>query len=218
MVIRNSIFRKSVFMMIIALLFYPYLAFSKDLGVYGQAFNIKEIDLLEQIENKLKYLESTGKIAEHQNAISKKAKESIERPNEVTGIIDTDQERVFYYDPSIILDEDLTDDKGEVFYKKNTLINPLDYVPFTKTMVFFNGDAKQQAQWALDKHKTTLGNAILVMTKGAPIKQSDEWGITVYFDQMGLITKKLGIRQVPAIVTQEGNRLKIEEVKIEEKP
>jgi len=38
-------------------------------------------------------------------------------------------------------------------------------------------------------------------------------GIQVFFDQAGKITQKLDIRQVPAIVTQEGMLLKIEEVK-----
>jgi hypothetical protein len=40
----------------------------------------------------------------------------------------------------------------------------------------------------------------------------EELGITIYFDQFGKITKKLAISQVPAIVTQDNNLLKIEEV------
>jgi hypothetical protein len=34
----------------------------------------------------------------------------------------------------------------------------------------------------------------------------------IYFDQKGLITTKLKIKKVPAIVAQEGKGLKIEEV------
>ncbi len=36
------------------------------------------------------------------------------------------------------------------------------------------------------------------------------WRIPVYFDQHGRLIKKLGIAQVPALVTQEGMRLRID--------
>jgi len=36
----------------------------------------------------------------------------------------------------------------------------------------------------------------------------------VFFDQQGLLVRRLGIRQVPALVTQEGKRLRIDELKV----
>jgi len=41
--------------------------------------------------------------------------------------------------------------------------------------------------------------------------------INLYFDQEGVLTHKLGIKQVPALVTQVGHFLKIEEIKLETK-
>ena len=38
------------------------------------------------------------------------------------------------------------------------------------------------------------------------------WKRPVFFDQQGQLTDKLGIRHVPALVTQDGKRLKIEEI------
>jgi conjugal transfer pilus assembly protein TraW len=55
--------------------------------------------------------------------------------------------------------------------------------------------------------------AKIIFVKGAPLKIMEEIGLTVFFDQHGKITKKLGITQVPAIVIQDGKHLKIEEVK-----
>jgi conjugal transfer pilus assembly protein TraW len=52
--------------------------------------------------------------------------------------------------------------------------------------------------------------------KGAPLLLSEELKVPVYFDQSGLLTKKLGIHHVPALVTQEGMRLRIEEIKRED--
>jgi conjugal transfer pilus assembly protein TraW len=39
------------------------------------------------------------------------------------------------------------------------------------------------------------------------------WKQTVYYDQQGLLTARLGIRQVPARVTQDGRRLRIDELR-----
>jgi conjugal transfer pilus assembly protein TraW len=38
--------------------------------------------------------------------------------------------------------------------------------------------------------------------------------IRVYFDQGGALVRKFGISQVPAIVSQEGRMLKVNEVKV----
>jgi hypothetical protein len=51
------------------------------------------------------------------------------------------------------------------------------------------------------------------LVKGAPLQMMKDLGIPIFFDQFGKITHKLGIKQVPAIVTQEGMLLKVEEQK-----
>ena len=198
--------------LIITVSIFPTQGICKDFGVHGTSFNIKEVDLLDQIYTKLRLLENEGKIQEHQEQIANKAKETIRRPPPVKDIINATKNRSFYFDPSISLDEDLRDDKGSMFYKAGTKINPLESVPLTKMLVFYNGESKEQEEWALGKYKSTMGRALLIMTSGAPLEKSEEIGFQIYFDQMGLITSKLGIKQVPAFVVQEGNRLKIEEV------
>ena len=40
------------------------------------------------------------------------------------------------------------------------------------------------------------------------------WRMPVYFDQQGLLTRRLGITQVPALVSQEGMRLRIDELEV----
>jgi conjugal transfer pilus assembly protein TraW len=40
------------------------------------------------------------------------------------------------------------------------------------------------------------------------------WQLSVYFDQQGVLTTKFGITQVPALVSQEGMRLRIDEFKV----
>ena len=40
------------------------------------------------------------------------------------------------------------------------------------------------------------------------------WGVPVYYDQQGRLTQRLGIAQVPALVSQEGRRLRIDELEV----
>jgi conjugal transfer pilus assembly protein TraW len=82
----------------------------------------------------------------------------------------------------------------------------------TKPLLFIDGDDAIQTIWAFRMLKK-FPLAKIILTNGAPLKIMEEIGLTIYFDQHGKITQKLGIKQVPAIVTQEAEVLKIEEVK-----
>ena len=99
--------------------------------------------------------------------------------------------------------KDLKDHQGTVFYQKGQRVNPLETRALTKPLLFIDGDESLHLTWAflmLKRHP--LAKVILV--KGASLQIMRELGIQVFFDQAGKITQKLGIRQVPAIVTQEG--------------
>ena len=62
------------------------------------------------------------------------------------------------------------------------------------------------------KAQLQIGPIKLILTKGAPLALMEELKAPVYFDQGGFLVKKLGIHHVPAIVTQEKLRLRIEEI------
>ena len=53
----------------------------------------------------------------------------------------------------------------------------------------------------------------LILTGGSYLDLMRRWKQTVYYDQQGLLTTRLGIRQVPARVTQDGKRLRIDELR-----
>ena len=58
--------------------------------------------------------------------------------------------------------------------------------------------------------------AKLIFVKGAPLKIMKEIGLTVYFDQQGVICQKFGIKQVPALISQQDEQLLIQEMKAED--
>ena len=53
-----------------------------------------------------------------------------------------------------------------------------------------------------------------ILVGGSYLDLMKSWRMPVYFDQQGLLTRRLGITQVPALVSQEGLRLRIDELEI----
>jgi len=196
----------------VVIIFYSIATMAKDLGVKGNIFKIKEEGFLAMINRKLNNID----IQKEQQKIHIIAMKKIEEPEPVLGVVKTQRPRSFTFDPTYILQDDITLPNGEILYKAGTHLNPLDYMNFNRKLFFIDGSDKVQINWLkqqlslCDKDSTKESRIILV--KGRPIDTSIEFGQEIYFDQFGELTKKFGIAQVPASVWQEAKFLKIEEV------
>lgn len=113
--------------------------FAKDYGVYGHLFEIVEPDLLKEITGKLNDLGESGEIDKHNDVLKKRVAHSIRNPRPVEGLKRARENRSFAYDPSIEVPYDLKDQNGQVFHKAGTRVNPLDYKPLSKPLVFIDG-------------------------------------------------------------------------------
>ena len=178
---------------------------AKNLGTFGQTFEILEEDLLDHIMNHLKLLSKTGRIAAIQQQTHERMKEMLQRPKAIAGISKTQRYREYTFDPSITVTRDLSDQNGRVFVKQGETVNPLEQIEM-KPLLFIDGDDHDQVQWAISKIQNTnipkhnLGKIVLI--KGSPLQLKEYIGRDVYFDQQGVLTTKLGIAHVPAIVFQ----------------
>jgi conjugal transfer pilus assembly protein TraW len=179
-------------------------ASSWDLGVFGETFVIAEKDLLEHIFSRLKVLQETGKLEMEQKKVTERIKEMISHPQPISGITPTQVRREYQFDPTITVTRDLTDHRGQVFAKKGEQFNPLDRISFSKPLLFIDGDDEKQVQWAVSKTKDTSiqGHEFskVILVKGAPLELGKRLNREIYFDQHGVLTTKLGIEHVPAIV------------------
>lgn len=189
---------------------------AKDLGVHGVLHSIDEKDPIELIQQKLKKMEKNGEFAKHNLHIQKRTKESVERPSPVKGISKATKNRTFTYDPTFTVAKDIKDHKGRVIHAKGTKINPLETVTMTENLIFIDADDEEQKEWILEQLKKEKIKLILV--KGAPLSFSEDLKIPVYFDQGGTLVKQLGIERVPAVVSQEGKHLSIEEIALGDRP
>ena len=125
------------------------------------------------------------------------------------GVVKTKNPRVFLYDPAVRVPRDLIDHNGQVFVKIGTTINPLAIYSLTKPMVFIDGDDQTAINWAIQQNPS---NTKIILTSGAPFKLRELYKRTFYFDQNGTLVRKFGITQIPARVSQTGDKLQVEEI------
>lgn len=223
--VSRSVFHKHLRRILKSIFFLPLLntelctpksALARDLGTHGVIYAIEEVDPIQAIQQKLKVMENNGEIKKRNFELQKRARSSVERPKPVEGITKATKDRVFYYDPTYIVKEDLKDHQGRCFAKKGSKINPLETVSLSQNLIFFDGDDEEQLTWVKAQlAKVTETHSMrLILVSGAPLKLAEEFKIPVYFDQSGILTQKLGIKHMPAIVNQDSLRLRIEEIEL----
>ena len=179
-----------------------------DYGQRGHLFVIEEESFLDMINRKLMIAQKNGAIKKWQEESIERARNSIKNPIPISGISSTKEAREFYYDPTYIQKEEIKDNEGNIIVKAGTFVNPLEYLSWGEDFIFIDGSDKKQVLWALARE----GRIILI--NGSPIELKKEHNKDFYFDQRGSLVDKFGIRQVPAIVSQEGVKLKINEIRL----
>lgn len=206
--------RKVLLMLILLIIFSVALSkhsHAKDFGVLGHSYEIIEQDIIEYIKAKL----ANQDLEALNQKMQEKVKARLSRPEPVAGVTDAKENREYYYDPTFILEEDIRDHKGQLIYAKGIEINPLSKMRFHNVLIFINGDNKEQIEYAFQQYKELQEKAKIILTRGSPTKlQKEHKDVLIYFDQFGSLTKKLGIEAVPALVKQDGLKLKINEVAI----
>jgi conjugal transfer pilus assembly protein TraW len=185
---------------------------AQDLGVIGPVYPIAEPSLLEVILAKLREADASGALARLQRDAQANVARALEEPSPVARVTKTTRARSFYYDPSIVVSYPITDADGSVIVAPGTKLNPLDTVSLSKSLLFIDArDAAQvdRARKLLDERGAKLK---VILTGGSYLELMRRWKRPVFFDQEGSLTERLGIRHVPAIVSQEGKRLRIDEI------
>ena len=178
---------------------------------FGPTYEIVEPDMLDEILAKLQKKQDSGEALRLQQEAAKRAKARLLNPKPVDGITKATRNNVFYYDPTVVANQDIVGPDGRILVPRGTRANPLDQQDFGDPMLFFDARDPKQVKNALNLIERYKGAVMPVLTGGSFIELMRRWKRRVYYDQTGFITKKLGIRHVPALVTQEGNLLRVEE-------
>ena len=185
---------------------------ASDHGVVGQTFPIIETDLLGAIERRLQNLQASGGIERMNAEFARRVEAKVRRPMPVAGITPAVEERVWAYDPTIVIEQDVRDQKGNLVAEAGQHVNPLDFVAMHQALVFVDGDNPEQMAWATTRYSDLKAKIILV--SGSPIEAMTARKRRFYFDQAGRLSGKFGILHTPAVAEQNGKLVKLSEIKL----
>lgn len=183
----------------------------------GPTYPIREPDMLDEIQAKLRSMEKSGRLGQLQKEAIERSKQSIERPDAVKGIVKTRAARTFYFDPSWRVPRDVVTPDGTVIARAGDVVNPLDHVPLSNHLLFFDQGDPEQVKKAVAILKRFNGAVKPILVAGEPLTLTRQWKRQVYFDQGGHLTRRFGIKQVPALVSQDPSqkRLRIDEMEVD---
>lgn len=194
--------------------FVPVVAHATDLGTVGPTYEIAEPHLLQMIEQRLREKERSGELARIEQDARQRGTESVRQPAPVASVRTTAIPRTFYFDPTYTLDQNILGARGELLFAAGTQANPLNVVSMTRHLLFFDARDSRQVRRARELMAHYQGKVKPVLTGGSYLDLMKSWRIPVYYDQQGLLTRRLGITQVPALVSQDGKRLRIDEMEV----
>ncbi|MDR3368941.1 type-F conjugative transfer system protein TraW [Rhodoferax sp.] len=198
---------------LVALITTPW-AQATDLGVIGPTYEISEPHLLRMIEQRLREKERTGELQRLEEEAKSRGVEAVTHPQPVADIRTTQTARTFYMDPSFTLERNILDAQGRLLFPAGTRKNPLEIVSLSKHLLFFDARDPRQVDRARELLASYQGRVKPILTGGSYLDLMKSWRIPVYYDQQGWLTRRFGIHQVPALVSQEGQRLRIDELEI----
>lgn len=199
-------------LLVAALLIVGGKAGAVDLGTIGPTYEIAEPHLLAFIEQRLREKERSGELQRLAEAAPARGIDTVRQPPPVEGLRTTERPRTFYVDPSFTLDRNITDPLGRLMFAAGTRKNPLEVVSLSRHLLFFDARDPRQVKHARELNGRYAGRIKPILTGGSYLDLMKAWRVPVYYDQSGTLTRRFGIRQVPALVSQEGLRLRIDEL------
>lgn len=189
-------------------------AHAENLGTIGPTYQIAEQNLLDHIMATLRQKERSGELQRLQELAQARATQSVRSPKPVPGLSRASTARTYYFDPTFTLDRNITDENGQLLFAAGLRKNPLDVVSLSKHLLFFDARDPRQVARAKELIETYQGRVKPILVGGSYLDLMKAWNRQVFYDQEGALVRKLGIQAVPAIVSQEGSRLRIDEVAI----
>ena len=175
-------------------------------------YPVQEPDLLQAIEARLREKERTGELARLQREGIARAGASLREPKPVPGLQRTVAPRVVHVDPSLNVARDFLAPDG------TTLVRAGRGQPARLRRSSRAGSSSSTlATWPRSRHAARLidqyqGRVKPILVGGSFVDLMRRWERPVYYDQGGVLVRRLGIRQVPALVSQDGRRLRVEEL------
>lgn len=165
---------------------------AENLGSRGPVFKIVEEGLIAMLKRRLAKID----IEKHQHELQALVQRQIAEPESKLHLPRTKQGRVFYYDPTYILEQDIILPGGKLIYAAGTRVNPLEQMQLERRLYFINANDREQVTWLWEK--LLAGRADKVMLVNGADKDSTQ-------QPVNKLSKKLENR----IILVEGSVLRL---------
>lgn len=212
--VKNKLNNIVITFMMLTNLLIPLISQAKDLGVIGEIYPIVEVDFLTFIQNRIIALQRHGQFLTLQKSLQQQALHYRDRPMPVAEIYHAKKTKSWLFDPSIIINHDIVTPEGKVFINKGTRINPLVTISLTKTLILYDADDPMEVSWVKALDQKLKAKTKLILVRGSVLSEEKHFKRVIYFDQNGVLTRHFQIKHVPALIEQEGLKLRITEVKV----
>jgi len=215
----QTLFRNIRICAILASILVANSANAKDFGIKGHTHKIVEQPFLQMIDERLQKVD----VEKEKKKMQAIAKDRINNPKPVASVMPAARGRVFYHDPTYSAPEDVYLPCGKLLHRAGTTVNPLEHMQLNRRLFFVDAREKKQLNWLKSKLSNPLPEQVepvedrIILVAGSPLRLQKKLGKTVYFDQQGALSKRFGIMGSPAILEQDGLRLRIEEFKLKKR-
>ncbi|HRD70426.1 MAG TPA: type-F conjugative transfer system protein TraW [Legionella sp.] len=185
---------------------------AQNLGVVGQTYAIAEEDFLTYIEHKIESLKAKSEWQKLEEQFQQRVVSHLDRPSG-QHLPRAQESKTYSYDPSFTAPYDVWDTQGHLIVKKDAVINPLERISLSSTLLFFDGEDKEQLAWA-QRQSNKYKAVKFILTSGSIKSATHYFKQAVYFDLNGFLINKFHIKALPVKVQQQGSQLLIHEVKL----
>ena len=175
-------------------------------AVDGHTFNIEEEDMAQAIFERLTSI-TEREVEELRLKAQEKIMTEAKAPSAVRGLREATEYAAYYFDPTYMVKEEITDLTGNVIAYKGQTINPLKSIGSLQELLFFDGDNPDHVKWAKEHPE-----AKWILVKGSPIELEEESIHPVFFDQGAALCRFFGLERIPTKISKSGDRLIIEEI------
>lgn len=188
-----------------------------DLGEYGNTYEITEENLMVTIKKRAADIDADKQI---DNAI-----DTFWENKNMHRLPEAQEDNSFLVDPSITVQQDIRTQTGQVIARAGQKLNPLDKVPFPRVGLVFDGTDEDQLEWAIEQGKKAAEKNLTPVYMTTEVDQEEGWDS---FEAMNertplamkmvdkLILDRFQISKVPSKFYQQDDKIRVDEVAIDE--
>jgi conjugal transfer pilus assembly protein TraW len=173
------------------------------LGTVGRTYPIAEKDAVTELQDR-------ASLVDWKRMYSKIRPENY-RPIDLKDIPQARKSRSFMVDMTYTLDADIPDGKGGILYPAGYSFNPLDYVPFDKTLVVIDATDSEQVSWFAGSKFKGQTDVMLLITNGSAIDLQKQLKQPVFYATQPII-QRFALTAVPSVIHRKDRLMEVAEI------